>query len=36
MALVNLIDINLAFGGPPILENVNFQIDSGKMNGPFR
>ena len=30
MALVNLLDINLAFGGPPVLENVNFQIDPGE------
>ncbi|AWI08417.1 ATP-binding cassette domain-containing protein [Ereboglobus luteus] len=30
MALVNLLDINLAFGGPAVLENVNFQIDPGE------
>ncbi len=30
MALVNLLDINLAFGGPSVLENVNFQVDPGE------
>ncbi|MDR1010403.1 MAG: ATP-binding cassette domain-containing protein [Opitutaceae bacterium] len=30
MSLVNLLDIHLAFGGPAILENVNFQIDPGE------
>ncbi len=30
MALVNLLDVNLCFGGPAILENVNFQIDPGE------
>ncbi len=30
MALFNLLDINLSFGGPHILENVNFQVDPGE------
>ena len=30
MALLGLLDINLAFGGPSILEKVNLQIDSGE------
>ena len=30
MALLSLLDINLSFGGPHILENVNFQIDPGE------
>ncbi len=29
-ALLNLLDVNLAFGGPAILEHVNFQIESGE------
>ncbi|MDR0902609.1 MAG: ATP-binding cassette domain-containing protein [Opitutaceae bacterium] len=30
MALVNLLDVNLSFGGPAVLENVNFQVDPGE------
>ncbi|WP_404423879.1 ATP-binding cassette domain-containing protein [Nibricoccus sp. IMCC34717] len=30
MALFNLLDINLSFGGPHVLENVNFQVDPGE------
>lgn len=30
MALLSLLDINLSFGGPPILENLNFQVDPGE------
>ncbi|HEY1848320.1 MAG TPA: ATP-binding cassette domain-containing protein, partial [Opitutaceae bacterium] len=30
MALLSLLDINLAFGGPSVLEKVNFQIDPGE------
>ncbi|MBP6864053.1 MAG: ATP-binding cassette domain-containing protein [Candidatus Didemnitutus sp.] len=29
-ALLNLLDVNLAFGGPAILDHVNFQIDPGE------
>jgi ATP-binding cassette subfamily F protein uup len=30
MALLSLLDINLSFGGPAILENLNFQVDPGE------
>jgi ATP-binding cassette subfamily F protein uup len=30
MALLSLLDINLSFGGPAILEKINFQIDPGE------
>jgi ATP-binding cassette subfamily F protein uup len=30
MALLNLLDVSLSFGGPAILEKVNFQIDPGE------
>jgi ATP-binding cassette subfamily F protein uup len=30
MALLNLLDISLSFGGPAILDKVNFQIDPGE------
>ncbi|MDX2186105.1 MAG: ATP-binding cassette domain-containing protein [Opitutaceae bacterium] len=30
MALFNLLDINLSFGGPHVLENVNFQVNPGE------
>ncbi|BET68937.1 ATP-binding cassette domain-containing protein [Opitutales bacterium ASA1] len=30
MALINLLDVGLGFGGPPVLEGVNFQIDPGE------
>jgi ABC transport system ATP-binding/permease protein len=30
MALLSLLDISLSFGGPPILEKVNLQIDPGE------
>jgi len=30
MALFSLLDVNLSFGGPAILENVNFQVDAGE------
>ncbi|MFT3782612.1 MAG: ATP-binding cassette domain-containing protein [Nibricoccus sp.] len=30
MALFSLLDVNLCFGGPSILENVNFQVDEGE------
>ena len=30
MALFSLLDVNLCFGGPAILENVNFQVDPGE------
>ncbi len=30
MALFSLLDVNLCFGGPAILENVNFQVDEGE------
>jgi ATP-binding cassette subfamily F protein uup len=30
MALLSLLDISLSFGGPPILESVNLQIDPGE------
>jgi ATP-binding cassette subfamily F protein uup len=29
-ALLNLLDVNLAFGGPAILDHVNFQIEAGE------
>jgi ABC transport system ATP-binding/permease protein len=29
-ALLNLLDVNLAFGGPAVLEHVNFQIEPGE------
>jgi ATP-binding cassette subfamily F protein uup len=29
-ALLNLLDVNLAFGGPAVLDHVNFQIESGE------
>jgi ATP-binding cassette subfamily F protein uup len=29
-ALLNLLDVNLAFGGPAVLDHVNFQIDPGE------
>ena len=30
MALFSLLDVHLSFGGPAILENVNFQVDAGE------
>ncbi len=30
MALLSLLDINLSFGGPAVLENLNFQVDPGE------
>ncbi|MFT3869869.1 MAG: ATP-binding cassette domain-containing protein [Nibricoccus sp.] len=30
MALFSLLDVNLCFGGPAILENVNFQVNEGE------
>jgi ATP-binding cassette subfamily F protein uup len=30
MALFSLLDVNLSFGGPAVLENVNFQVDAGE------
>ena len=30
MALLSLLDINLSFGGPTVLENLNFQVDPGE------
>ena len=30
MALVTLLDVNLSFGGPPLLDRVNLQIDRGE------
>jgi ABC transport system ATP-binding/permease protein len=33
MALISLRDITLGFGGPPLLENVNLQIESGQAIG---
>ncbi|MGH8020108.1 MAG: ATP-binding cassette domain-containing protein, partial [Opitutaceae bacterium] len=30
MALINLLDVGLGFGGPPVLEGVNFQLDPGE------
>lgn len=30
MALVNLLDVSLSFGGPPLLDHVNLQIDPGE------
>ncbi len=30
MALFSLLDVNLSFGGPAVLENVNFQVDPGE------
>ena len=30
MAILNLLDVNLSFGGPSVLENVNLQIDPGE------
>lgn len=30
MALLSLLDINLSFGGPSILEGLNFQVDAGE------
>jgi ABC transport system ATP-binding/permease protein len=30
MSLFSLLDVNLCFGGPPILDKVNFQIDPGE------
>ncbi len=29
-ALLNLLDVNLHFGGPAILEKINFQIETGE------
>ncbi len=29
-ALLNLLDVNLAFGGPAILDHINFQIEAGE------
>ena len=33
MALISLQDVTLGFGGPPLLENVNLQIESGQAIG---
>ena len=30
MALLSLLDVSLAFGGPPVLDHVNFQVDAGE------
>src|ERR1700679_1699629 len=30
MSLFSLLDVNLSFGGPPVLDKVNFQIDPGE------
>lgn len=30
MSLFNLLDVSLAFGGPPVLNHVNFQVDAGE------
>ncbi|HUG10627.1 MAG TPA: ATP-binding cassette domain-containing protein, partial [Opitutaceae bacterium] len=30
MALLNLLDVSLSFGGPAVLENINFQIEPGE------
>jgi ATP-binding cassette subfamily F protein uup len=30
MALLTLLDISHAFGGPPVLDHVNFQVDPGE------
>lgn len=30
MALLSLLDINLSFGGPAVLEGLNFQVDAGE------
>jgi ATP-binding cassette subfamily F protein uup len=30
MSLFSLLDVNLCFGGPPVLDKVNFQIDPGE------
>ncbi len=30
MALFSLLDVSLAFGGPPVLDHVNFQVDPGE------
>ncbi|MFY9924168.1 MAG: ATP-binding cassette domain-containing protein [Opitutaceae bacterium] len=30
MSLFSLLDVNLSFGGPPVLEKVNFQVDPGE------
>jgi ATP-binding cassette subfamily F protein uup len=30
MSLFNLLDVNLCFGGPPVLDKVNFQVDPGE------
>lgn len=30
MSLFSLLDVSLAFGGPPILDHVNFQVDAGE------
>jgi ATP-binding cassette subfamily F protein uup len=29
-SLLNLLDVSLSFGGPPVLEKINFQIDPGE------
>jgi ATP-binding cassette subfamily F protein uup len=33
MALISLQDVTLGFGGPPLLENVNLQVESGQAIG---
>src|ERR1041384_1596980 len=30
MAIVSLLDVSLSFGGPPLLDRVNLQIDRGE------
>jgi len=30
MSLFNLLDVSLSFGGPPVLDHVNFQVDAGE------
>src|SRR5690606_9465211 len=30
MALFSLLDLSHAFGGPPVLDHVNFQVDAGE------
>ena len=29
-ALLNLLDVSLAFGGPAVLDHINFQIEAGE------
>ena len=34
MALLRIQDVNLAFGEPPLLENVNLQVEKGERGVP--